>query len=67
MKESDIVYEKGKFWVKRVARPGKHDDYDVYETMLTHSVRRDGFSLATAEESLRRAIARCDQRAEAAK
>lgn len=35
MKEQDIVFEAGKFWVRRV----KNGHYEIYKTGVTASVR----------------------------
>lgn len=59
LKESDILYEAGDYWVCR-ERFGQSDGYAVYKNGLTHSTRvaSIGFS---GEEGLRRAKAEADR------
>lgn len=60
MKESDILYENGMFWVCKA----KHG-YEVYESGITHSTRRaiigyegaDGLAKAKAEADRRAKLA----------
>lgn len=56
MKESDIVYEQGEYWVCQ-ARKG----FEVYRTGVTHSIRCAviGYS---GQEGFTRAIAEIDRR-----
>ena len=56
LKQKDIVYENGKFWVLSTMK-----SYEVYEGDVTHSVRLDvvGRSYPNA---LERAKQTCDKR-----
>jgi hypothetical protein len=57
IKESDIAYEKGPFWVLDLKAKG----FEVYKTGITHSTRcaRIGY---TGANGLARAIAEIDRR-----
>lgn len=60
MKESDIVYENGRFWVKRELFKMRAI-FLVMENVGTHSVVRDTFDLRSV--GCLRAIEKCDRRA----
>lgn len=53
MKESDIVYENGIFWVCK-----NKNDYTVYKSGITHSVSDSSYE--KNEDGLSIAKARCD-------
>jgi hypothetical protein len=65
MKQETPLYENGRFWVRRAQfgsgrfKP-KSNGYEVYESGITHSVRRAiiGFE---GERGLSRAIAEADR------
>jgi len=58
MKESDIVYENGKFWVYRDT---VKQQYTVFESGITHSTSVCAFTLDT--DGLSFAKATCDYKA----
>ena len=60
-KESDIMHEAGDYFVLREAPKGRTLQYNVYQNVGTHSVRRS--LIALGEAGLPRAIADCDRRA----
>ena len=62
MRESDILYETGVFWVCR-ARDGRKG-YEVYRVGVTHSTRCAIIGYES-EEGVRRARAEADKRAKA--
>jgi hypothetical protein len=53
MKESDIVYENGNYWVAR-----ERDRYTVYQSGATHSISDSSYG--KSKDGLTLAIARCD-------
>jgi len=57
LKESDILYEKGRYWVMKALKGG----YEVYKTGITHSTRcaQIGFP---GEVGLERAKTEIDRR-----
>lgn len=55
MRESDIVYENGNFWVGKTRRP---QSYTVYRTHHTHSLPDSSYD--RSPDGLSIAIARCD-------
>ena len=59
MRESDILYQNGLFWVCTTKR-----GYEVYRDNNTHAVRVASIGYPGAE-GLRRAIAEADKRASA--
>ncbi len=71
MKESDILHENGPFWVCAAEfgsgrfKP-KSKGFEVWESGITHSVRRAVIGYE-GEEGIARAKAEADKRAEAAK
>lgn len=56
MTESDILYENGKYWVYASKKGG----YEVYETGITHSVRKAIIG-HKGKEGLERAKVWCDK------
>lgn len=60
MKECDILYENGSFWVSRGQQFGK--GFEVYEAGITHSVRRAIIGYE-GQKGLDRAKAEADRRA----
>ena len=56
LKEKDIVYENGKFWVLRTKQ-----SYEVMETRITHSLRWDVIR-RSYPNALERAKQTCDKR-----
>lgn len=56
---SEIVYEKGDFWVRR-AKPAH---YEVYKNGAIHATRVATISSADDGAALKRAITECDRRA----
>ena len=69
MKETDILYSNGQFWV-RAAEFGsgrfkpKSKGYEVWEDGITHATCQAKIGFA-GEEGLKRAIAETDERAKA--
>ena len=59
MKESDILYQNGDFWVCKAL---KNTGFEVYRDGLTHSTRVAIIGY-TGEEGLSRAKAEADRRA----
>lgn len=57
MKERDILYQRGAYWVTKAAR-----GYEVYRTGVTHSTRCATIDFA-GQAGLARAIKECDRRA----
>lgn len=53
MREADIIYESGRYWVAR-----QKDAFVVYVTGLTHSKSDSAYAKNPAGQSI--AIARCD-------
>lgn len=53
MKENDIIYENGQYWVCR-----NKSNYTVFRTGLTHSESDSAYTLS--EDGLSCAKARCD-------
>lgn len=59
MKVKDIIYEAGKYWVRKV----KYGHYEIYENTITHSVRRGTVHYSQDDDKARRrAIEECDRR-----
>lgn len=58
MKENDILYENGDYWVCR-----EHYGFAVYKTGITHSVRVASIGFK-GDEGLQRAKAEADRRAQ---
>ena len=56
LKEKDIIYENGKFWVLKTKK-----SYEVYEVGITHSRRWDVIG-CTFPNALDRAKQICDKR-----
>jgi len=56
MKESEILYETGDFWV---CKSRTHKGYDVFESGVTHSKR---VAQVSGENALRKASAEADRR-----
>lgn len=58
MKESDILYENGNFWICKAIDEKK--GYEVYENGITHSVRRAIVGY-TGKTGLDKAKSYCDR------
>ena len=60
MKPSQIMYERGRYWVARNAK----GHYEVYRTGITAS-ERVAYVGYVGEKGVNRAVAECDRRARA--
>lgn len=58
-KLTDVVHEKGRYWVLKLP---KDKGYQVYEAGITHSTLKDTIGYP-GEMGLNRAIEKCDKRA----
>lgn len=66
LKETDILYQNGDYWICKYFRGKEHIGFEIYKNGITHSTRCAIIGLGE-NYGLKRAIKECDRRANESK